>query len=58
MQSGGFNILDLINPAEAMYKIDNQVQELSNKVSLDKNYKIINTADVERKVMPDFKKTL
>ena len=46
MQSGGFNILDLINPAEAMYKIDNQVQEWSNKVSLDKNYKIINTADV------------
>ena len=55
IQSGGFDFLDLMNPADAMYKIANKVKDLSNKNSLDKINKIIKTADFYRKLMPDFK---
>ena len=50
IQSGGLNILDLMNPEEAVYKIANKTEDLSNKVSLDE---VIKTVDVFRKIMPD-----
>ena len=50
IQSGGLNILDLMNPEEAVYKIVNKTEDLSNKVSLDE---VIKTVDVFRKIMPD-----
>ena len=50
IQSGGFNILDLMNPSKAVYKIANNVKDLSNKESFDE---VIETADVFRKIMPD-----
>ena len=56
IQSGGFNILDLMNPAKAMNKIDNKVKDLFNKVALDKIYKVIKIADVYRKIVSDFKR--
>ena len=55
IQSGRFNILDLMNPAKTVYKIANKAQDLSNKVSLDDAIKI---ADVSRKFLPDPKKIL
>ena len=53
IQSGGFNILDLMNPAEVVYKIANKAKNLSNKVSLDD---VIKIADVSGKFLPDPKK--
>ena len=53
-QSGGFNILDMMNPAEVVYKIANKANDLSNKVSLGD---IIKMADVSRKFLPDPKKS-
>ena len=35
IQPGGFSILDLMNPAEVLYKIVNKANDLSNKVSID-----------------------
>ena len=35
IQSGRFNIFDLMNPAEAVYKIANKIKDLSNNMSLD-----------------------
>ena len=43
----------MLNPAEVVYKIANKAKNLSNKVSLEK---IIKTADVGRKMLPDAKK--
>ena len=53
IQSGGFNILDLMNPAKAVYRIANKGKDLSKKVSLDE---VIKIADVFRKEMLDLKK--
>ena len=53
IQSGGFNILDLMNPARAVYRIANKGKDLSKKVSLDE---VIKIADVFRKEMLDLKK--
>ena len=53
IQSGGFDILNLKNRAEVVDKIANKAKNLSNKVSLEK---IIKTADVGRKMLPDAKK--
>ena len=39
-----------MNPEEAVYKIANKTEDLSNKVSLDE---VIKTVDVFRKIMPD-----
>ena len=50
IQSGGLNILDLMNPDEAVHKTANKTEDLSNKVSLDE---VIKTVDVFRKIMPD-----
>ena len=50
IQTGGFNILDLMNPEESVYKIANKTEDLSNKVSLDE---VIKTVNVFRKIMPD-----
>ena len=58
VQSGGLNALDLLNPAEAIYKIISKLKNLSNKVSHDKIDELIKTAVVCRKVMPDFKNIL
>ena len=55
MQSGGFSALDLLNPAEAIYKTASKVKDSSNKVSHDKNDELIKTADVYRKIKPNFK---
>ena len=55
IQSGGFNILDLMNPAELVYKIDNKSKGLSHKVFLDD---VIKIANVSRKIFPDPKKKL
>ena len=52
IQSGGFNILDLMNPAEVVYKIDKKAKDLSNEVSL---VDVLKTIDVSRKFFPDFK---
>ena len=46
IQLGEFNILDRMNPAEAVHKIANKVKDLSNKVSLDE---VIKTADFFKK---------
>ena len=35
IQSGRFDILNLVNPAEVVYKIADKANDLSNKVSLD-----------------------
>ena len=43
----------MLNPDEVVYKIANKAKNLSNKVSLEK---IIKTADVGRKILPDAKK--
>ena len=53
IQSEGFTFLDMLNPAEVVYKIANKSKNLSNKVPLDK---IVKTADVARKTLPDPKK--
>ena len=45
MIQSGFNILDLMNPIEVVYKIDNKVNDLFNKVSLSE---VIRTADISR----------
>ena len=58
MQLGGFNGLDLLNTAEIIYKIPNKIKGLSNKMSHDKFDELIKTADVYRKIMPDFKNIL
>ena len=50
IQSGEFNILDLINPAKAVYKIANEVKDLSKKGPLDE---IIKTVDFFRSKLPD-----
>ena len=55
IQSEGFNILDLTNPAEVVYKTANKGKDISNKVSLDD---VIKIADASRKVVPDPKKML
>ena len=36
IRSRGFNILNLINPAEALHKIAHKAKYLSNKIPLDK----------------------
>ena len=51
IQSGGFNILDLMNPAEVVYKIAIKAKDLSNKVPLDD----VLIAEVSRKFLPDHK---
>ena len=48
-QSGGLNILDLMNSAKIVDKIANKAKALSNKMSLDYVIKI----DVSRKILPD-----
>ena len=40
IQSGGFDIVDIMNPAELMYNIANKAKGLSSKVSLDDVLKI------------------
>ena len=55
IQSGEFNILDLINPAEVVNKAANKAKNISNKVSLDDVIKIV---DVSRKYLPDPKNVL
>ena len=55
IQSGGFDILDTMNPAELVYKIVNKAKDLSNKVSL---YNLVKIADSSRKVLSDPKKYL
>ena len=55
IQSGGFDFLDLMNPAEVLYKIANKAKDLSNKVSLNE---VIKTGDVARKILPGPKKFL
>ena len=55
IQSGGFDFLDLMNPAEVLYKIANKAKDLSNKVSLNE---VIKTGDVARKILPGPKKLL
>ena len=40
IQSGGFDIVDIMNPAELVYKIANKAKGLSSKVSLDDVLKI------------------
>ena len=48
-QSGGLNVLDLMNSAKIVDKIANKAKALSNKMSLDFVIKI----DVSRKILPD-----
>ena len=55
IQSGEFNILDLINPAEVVNKAANKAKNISNKVLLDDVIKIV---DVSRKYLPDPKNVL
>ena len=56
IESGEFDILDIMNPAELVHKIVNKAKDLSNnKVSLDNLIKI---ADSSRKVLSDPKKDL
>ena len=45
IQSGRFNIFDLMHPAEVVYKIVNKVKDLSKKVSLDD---AIKASDISR----------
>ena len=52
IQSGGFNILDLMNPAEVVYKIAIKAKDLSNKVPV---YDVLIAAEVSRKFLPDHK---
>ena len=52
IQSGGFNILDLMNPAEVVYKIAIKAKDLSNKVPVDD---VLIAAEVSRKFLPDHK---
>ena len=47
IQSGKFNILDLINPAEVVNKIANKEKELSTKVPVDE---VIKTTVISRKL--------
>ena len=47
------NILDLINPAQTVYKIVNKAKDLSNKVSLDE---VIKIGNVSIKILPNFNK--
>ena len=56
--SGGSSVLNLLNPAEAIYEIASKVKDLSNKVSHDKIDELIKTADVYRKIFLDFKNIL
>ena len=53
-QSGGLNILDLMNSAKIVDKIANKAKALSNKMSLDYVIKI----DVSRKILPDIRKVI
>ena len=46
IQSGGFDILDLMNPAEVVYEIAEKAKNVSNKVSIDD---VIKIADFSRK---------
>ena len=55
IESGGFNILDLMNPGKVVYKIANKAKDLSNKVSLDD---VIKNSDISRKSLPDPQKNL
>ena len=52
IQSGGFNILDLMIPAEVVYKIAIKAKDLSNKVPVDD---VLIAAEVSRKFLPDHK---
>ena len=55
VKSGGFNVLNLINPAEVLCKMAKKTKDLSNKVWLDD---VIKIADVSRKFLPDPKNIL
>ena len=50
IESGGFNVLDLMNPGEVVYKIANKAKDLSNKVSLDD---VIKNSDISKKSLSD-----
>ena len=58
IQSGEFNIFDVMNSVELVYKIASKANNLSNKMSQDKIDEVIKTADVFRTVMLDFNKIL
>ena len=58
IQSGEFNIFDVMNLVELVYKIASKANNLSNKMSQDKIDEVIKTADVFRTVMLDFNKIL
>ena len=58
IQSRGFNAIDLLNPAEAINKIASKVKNLSNKLFHDEIHELIKTADVYRKIVPNFKNIL
>ena len=45
IQSRGFNIFDLINKTEVVYKIANKPKALSNKVLLDKCFRNRNSSN-------------
>ena len=49
IHSGGFSILNLMNPAEVAYEIANNAKDFSNKVSFD---------DISKKILPDSKNIL
>ena len=55
IQSGGLDILNLMNSADVVYKIANKAKDLSNKVSLDD---VIKIADISWKFLPDPKSFL
>ena len=55
IESGGFNVLDLMNPGEVVYKIANKAKDLSNKVSLDD---VIKNSDISKKSLSDPQKNL
>ena len=55
IKSGGFNFLDLLNLAKLVYKISNKTKNLFNKMSLNE---VIKTADVARKILPDYEKII
>ena len=52
-QSGGFNIIDLMNPLRVMSKIVYKAEDLCNKVSLND---IIKATVTSRKIIKDLKK--
>ena len=45
ISSGGFDIANLMDPTEVVYKIANKAKDLSNKVSLDDVIKIANITE-------------